>query len=409
VPFADPAGRGPTLVSVALPATATAAGDVLPVALTWQTAARLEHDYQVSLRLSNSRGDVFIQSDWPPLAATGGTSAWQPGQPVADRRGLWLPADLPPGDYGLSMVVYDPASGQPLGQPVVVPNIGVKPAQTVVPLDLLAIPHLLQQPLGDLTLVGYTAPEAIRPGEELWLWLYWQAGAGGPPKPGSAIRLKLTSGEELTSLDFPLTDSAGPLDGWRPGQVRRAIYHLPTSPRLAGKQAEIGVALLSPQGQVEAQAAVAQVGLAQRPRQFAAPAISHQTDITLGSPALLRLIGYHLPATTLAPGEALPVTLYWKAEAPMDVNYTVFVQLLNSGGQVSAQRDLQPQAGAAPTATWLPGEILTDAYTLSLSGDLSPGDYRLIAGMYNAANGERLPVSSPAGGNFVDLGTVTIR
>jgi hypothetical protein len=121
------------------------------------------------------------------------------------------------------------------------------------------------------------------------------------------------------------------------------------------------------------------------------------------------LIGYHVPATTVAPGQALPVTLYWRAEATMDTNYTVFVQLLNGGGQVSAQRDFQPQAGAAPTTTWLPGEILTDAYTLSLSGDLSPGDYRLIAGMYNAASGERLPVSTPAGGNFVDLGTVTVR
>jgi 4-amino-4-deoxy-L-arabinose transferase-like glycosyltransferase len=407
--FADPAGRGPALVSVALPAADTAAGDVLPLALTWQTASRLEHDYQVSLRLSNSRGDVFVQSDWPPLAASRGASAWQPGQPVADRRGLWLPADLPPGDYALSIVVYDPASGQPLGQPIVVPNIGVKPAQTVVPPDLLAIPHPLQQSLGDLTLVGYTAPQAIRPGEELWLWLYWQAGAGGFPEKGSAVRLKLVSGEEAASIDFPLTDSVGPLDGWRPGQVRRAIYHLPTSPRLAGKQAEIGVALLSAQGQVEGQMAVAQVGLAQRPRRFEAPSISHKTDIALGNPVLLKLIGYHLPAPTVAPGQALPVTLYWQAEATMDINYTVFVQLLNSSGQVSAQRDLQPQAGAAPTVTWLPGEILTDAYTLSLSSDLSPGDYRLIAGMYNAANGERLPVSSPAGGNFVDLGTVTIR
>jgi hypothetical protein len=290
-----------------------------------------------------------------------------------------------------------------------VPNIGVRPAETVVPPDLLAIPHPVQRPLGDLTVVGYTAPEAIRPGEELWLWLYWQVGAGGPPQPGSAVRLSLTSGGESASIDFPLVDSVGPLDGWRPGQVRRAIYHLPTSPRLAGKQAEMGVALLSAQGQVEAQAAVAQVGLTQRPRQFEAPSISHKTDIALGNPALLKLIGYHLPAAAVSPGQALPVTLYWRAEAAMDINYTVFVQLLNSGGQVAAQRDLQPQAGAAPTATWLPGEILTDAYTLSLSGDLPPGDYRLIAGMYNAASGQRLPVSSPAGGDFVDLGTVIVR
>jgi hypothetical protein len=83
------------------------------------------------------------------------------------------------------------------------------------------------------------------------------------------------------------------------------------------------------------------------------------------------------------------------------------VHLLNSGSKVVAQRDLQPQAGAAPTTTWLPGEILTDAYTLSLPGDLPPGDYRLIAGMYNAASGQRLAVDR--GGDFVEIGRIALQ
>jgi hypothetical protein len=91
----------------------------------------------------------------------------------------------------------------------------------------------------------------------------------------------------------------------------------------------------------------------------------------------------------------------------MESNYTVFVQLLNSDWQVVAQEDLQPQAGAAPTTTWLPGEILTDPHTLPLPGQLPAGDYRLITGMYEPATGRRMSIST--GGDFVDLGTVTIR
>jgi hypothetical protein len=70
------------------------------------------------MRLVNARGDIFTQSDWPPLAAAGGTSTWPPNQPITDRRALWLPPDIPPATYALQLVVYDPASGQPLGQPV---------------------------------------------------------------------------------------------------------------------------------------------------------------------------------------------------------------------------------------------------------------------------------------------------
>ncbi|MCB0177814.1 MAG: hypothetical protein KDI62_06275, partial [Anaerolineae bacterium] len=94
-------------------------------------------------------------------------------------------------------------------------------------------------------------------------------------------------------------------------------------------------------------------------------------------------------------------------ESEIETNYTVFVQLLNDAGQVVAQVDQQPLAGAAPTTTWLPGEVLTDTYTLPLSSDLPAGSYRLIAGFYNAATGERLPVDS--GGDFVGLAQLPVQ
>jgi hypothetical protein len=407
--FADSPGHGPTLVSLALPSQATAAGDLLPLRLTWQTGTPLERDYQLSLRLINNRGDIFVQSDWPPLTAAGGTSSWSPNQVITDRRSLWLPPDTPPGDYDLQFVVYDPASGQPLGQPLVIPNIPVDPAQITPPLTALPIPNPIHNSQftihnSQLIPIGSVLPEKIQPGQEMWLWLYWQALAPFSKDQQEIIRLSLSDGENIVATDFPLTESVGPLDSWQPGQVRRAIYHLPTSPRLAGNEAQVSLELLA--GEEKAEIPLARVALVTRPRQFEVPAITTPLELAFGNATQLKLIGYDLPENSSTSGGTLLITLYWRAEAEMKTDYTVFVQLLNNAGQVVAQVDAQPLAGTAPTTTWLPGEILTDSYTLNLPANLPSGSYRLITGLYNAATGERLIA---AGQDFVELSPITVK
>ncbi|MBN1992983.1 MAG: glycosyltransferase family 39 protein [Anaerolineae bacterium] len=403
--FADASGRGPKLLHIAWPDEPTAAGDLLPLALTWQTEAPLANDYQLSLRLSNARGDIFTQSDWPPLTAIAPTSAWPPHQPLTDRRSLWLPPDVPPGDYTLQLVVYNPVSGQSLGQPVILSGFAVGPAQISPPLEALSIPNLGRRIMGNLTLAGYISPPKIQPGQEMWLWLYWQAKELA--NPDSIVRLSLRSGDKVVSADYPLAASIGPLASWQQGQVRRAVYHLPTSPRLAGQIAELAVALVLPDGRVEAETVLTQIELETRPRQFDVPAVDRPLDISFGDAAQIKLLGYNLPAAQAAPGDTLTLTLVWQAGAEMDLDYTVFVQLLNHAGQVAAQVDAPPLAGAAPTTTWLPGETLADTYPLALPADLSPGSYRLIAGLYHAPTGRRLPVSS--GGDFVELPQVAVK
>lgn len=409
--FPSAEGRGPTLLSAALPGQPVAAGDLLPLNLTWLATTPLEHDYKLSVRLINPQGDVFAQSDWPPSIA-GGTTTWPLEQPMPDHRSLWLPVDTPPGVYALQLVVYEPLSGQGLGGPVTISDIAVAPAQITPPLAALPLPNPSNKPLGDLTLVGYAAPEVIQPGQDMWLWLYWQAQK--TPEPGMVFRLSLDDREETLSQDFPMAEVVGPLASWQPGQVRRAVYHFSTSPRLSDKKGQIKVALLAPplggRGDDESvpigETSLAQVELDIRDRKFEAPSIAHPLNIAFGTPVRLTLLGRDLPQTSVVPNEVLPTTLYWQAEAEMNTNYTVFVQLLNQVGQVVAQVDQPPLAGAAPTTTWLPGEILVDPYTLALP-NLPPGAYRLIAGLYNPLTGERLSLAS--GGDFVELGTITVQ
>lgn len=120
----------------------------------------------------------------------------------------------------------------------------------------------------------------------------------------------------------------------------------------------------------------------------------------------IRLGGYALAGDPFAPGDVLPVTLFWEAQAPIAERYKVTVQLLDGAGQLVAQVDMEPGDGLAPTTTWDPGQVLTDRCGVPLPADLPPGRYTLIAGLYHVATGERLPVDT--GGDHVVLCDVEV-
>jgi len=106
----------------------------------------------------------------------------------------------------------------------------------------------------------------------------------------------------------------------------------------------------------------------------------------------LRLRGYALDDATCGPGDILPVTLFWEAQAPIAERYKVTVQLLDGAGQLVAQVDTEPGDGLMPTTTWQVGQVVTDRYGVPLPADLPPGCYTLIVALYHATSGERLPV-----------------
>jgi len=69
------------------------------------------------------------------------------------------------------------------------------------------------------------------------------------------------------------------------------------------------------------------------------------------------------------------------------------VHLRSAAGATVAQIDRPPINGDYPTSVWSAGEIVPDAITLPLPADLPPGKYTLVAGMYELASGQRLPVA----------------
>jgi mannosyltransferase len=122
----------------------------------------------------------------------------------------------------------------------------------------------------------------------------------------------------------------------------------------------------------------------------------------------IRLRGYALAGGAFAPGDILPVTLFWEARGPIREPYKVTVQLLGDEGPPVAQHDGEPMGGLAPTSAWQPGQAVVDRHGLLLPADLAPGGYTLAVAVYHAFTGERLPatVAGESAGDHLPLSGV---
>jgi 4-amino-4-deoxy-L-arabinose transferase-like glycosyltransferase len=102
----------------------------------------------------------------------------------------------------------------------------------------------------------------------------------------------------------------------------------------------------------------------------------------------------------LKPGDALQITFFWEAMAPIDVDYTVFLHVRNEQGETLAQRDIQPLDGLYPTSQWQPGEAIAQSLDVDLPNDLATGPYSLYVGLYRLDTMERLLLEDdPSGEN----------
>ena len=104
-----------------------------------------------------------------------------------------------------------------------------------------------------------------------------------------------------------------------------------------------------------------------------------------------RLLGYDLEPVQAQPGETVHLILYWEALHKPTGDYTVFIHLLDPGGQMRGQKDNQPQSGMYPTYLWDEGERIEDEYELTIASDAPPGAYQIAVGMYYLPTLDRLP------------------
>jgi hypothetical protein len=190
--------------------------------LWWRAPAGLDQAYKISARLLDARGRVVTATDAEPVAGVYPTTAWRPGEVVADAYEIPLPAGLPPGDYTPLVVVYDPADGSERGRvllaPVFLQGNPARPPRRDLQANLTSTVY---GRFGDLELLGFTPPDpstAYKPGQSLPLTLLWQA--SGQPRDDLRVECRLEGaadfmiGVEAVGGDFSASR-------WNEGQTVR--------------------------------------------------------------------------------------------------------------------------------------------------------------------------------------------
>ncbi|MBN2003868.1 MAG: glycosyltransferase family 39 protein [Anaerolineae bacterium] len=101
-------GEAIVLDGFSLPARAFIPGDIVPLRLEWRADAPVPQRYKVFVHLLNAGGQLAAQNDSEPVNGFAPTDIWNSGEELmTDLHGVYLPPDLPAGDYTLWVGMYD--------------------------------------------------------------------------------------------------------------------------------------------------------------------------------------------------------------------------------------------------------------------------------------------------------------
>lgn len=146
------------------------------------------------------------------------------------------------------------------------------------------------------------------------------------------------------------------------------------------------------------------------PPQFDPPKVQFERIIPFARD--ITFLGYDLNGRKgfYRAGEQIDLTLYWRALATPQQEWTVFTHVLGPGNAVITGYDNPPCLRTCPTTTWRPKEVIRDEYLLRLPPDLDAGRYQLEIGLYDAATGVRLPLQQPSAdeGDRILLAPITV-
>lgn len=377
-----------------LTGAATEGRAAICVESTWQLAAATSQDWRVSARLQTRQpsGWTLAQRDNDIRTADQvPTSDWAVGDTGAAYNLLELPPGAPPESYLIEARVYSEAEpnglarledGNPVGAALALGAVEGSRTRDAIAWDDSAIEVRLAVS-ESVQLLAVDAPEALHPGQDARITLYWQA-------------------SELCCGTTPWQDADLVLrgDGWslaQPVQVYGPYsrdWHGFSVPAEAQETAEL--ALVLPDGTSQH---LARLPVETADRLFTAP--GYQTPLAAAFTDVAVLEGFTLETARIPAGEDFTLTLVWQAQVTPVASYVVFNHLLDANGRVIAQHDGVPVDGTRPTTSWVAGEYLVDTHRLEFLHPDYRGPAHLEVGLYNPETGARVPLSR--GGDHIVL------
>lgn len=131
--------------------------------------------------------------------------------------------------------------------------------------------------------------------------------------------------------------------------------------------------------------------------------VEHSLLRNLGQ--VISFVGYSVHPRSVAAGESVQLTLWWRTLRSMDRDYTAFIHMVGPDDRIWAQSDRllrQVPHGGYPTSSWRVSERVSDDYELQVTADTPPGKYLVKVGIYYWGTGERLPVFDENGQRISD-------
>jgi hypothetical protein len=369
------------------------ADDPIHVTLYWQVLASVTEDHNVYIRLMDDSGNVYGQVDRLPLGGLWRTNQWQPGTVIRDEYVLRLRPGTPPDVYHMEVAMYEFDTGETFGVARNIGQLDVEPAGTPPIPENLAIANPLRVTMATgLELLGYELGlKKLGPGGRLPVTLYWRATGSLGTDYGVLFEARSVAGNEGGSWSDRLGSVLYPTSKWRRGEVQVSLHQLQMPPNARSGTYVLNVRLLDiTTGATAGREILGKLEFVERARSFETPQVEYAVGADLNNVA--QLIGYDLPQTTVHPGGAFPITLYWRALEQTATSYATFIHVLGPDGSIRGQWDSIPGAGTLPTTGWVKGEVITDRYVVPMEPDAPPWEYTIVVGMYDPQTGQRLPV-----------------
>lgn len=378
---------------------------IIKLAFEWRPLRHADH-LTLSMRLVDQSGRTVAEVNRPFASVN---DSWTQGEGnQIERSALRAPVDLPGGQYSLRVATSDSAGSLIVRSPNGVSSewtVGeiTLPKPVGVNSGLVKAARIDNVAVGpDLRLIGHEPVSAVPAGGRTTVVLHWQAitpNAFGPGILGETrVGLRNSSGgapPEAATLAGAPTRAGGLLRDAReihvPSSTPPGTYDLvlrgisPTLPEIT-----VGTIQVTPN---------------EAHRVLATP--THPMNAQLGPVSLL---GYDLSGKPTANGR-LVVRLYWKANADVNEDLSVFVHVSFPNQKILAQHDGRPCGGKCPTEDWTAGDTFVDEHTIQLPSNAPPGTYSLLVGIYDPRTGKRLTRVDPAPANLSNqilLGEITI-
>lgn len=406
---------GPRLIGFDFPGTLLR-GEEIPMTLHWQVPDELQ---PLPNRLTYAQ--VFLQDESGNVWAQGEKllgypeAGWRNGDRFTTFLKLEVPEGIPPGPvylrFGLrdwTGPTYNLISSNPeRAGPFVIRS---------QPMMDLTVPD--DTPLFDdtLALQGHSFSSFLVPGLPIDIALDWLV----LNQPESDYRVQMTlsqpdADQPFLTQTFELWPDIYPPSQWLKGEQVTTFHRLDVPLDIpTDTNPQLNLQLLPPDTDEpfllsQGTNTLAELELVLREHIFEPPVFAYPLEARFGDD--IRLLGYDLDTSNSVPNGQLRLTLYWQAiNTPAD-SYTVFNHLVGNDGQIQGQLDSPPVSDAWLTSTWLPGEIIVDERDIPIRPNATAGTYSLIAGLYTASNGKRVPIIANGQnqpGDQLLLSTVTV-